>query len=503
MQAGVKLHLLMFLSRNGVLGMMERMGQNQGYRAEYWICSGNRTDREYSLLRKAAGKTVMFFWVAFFVWSWFSQWGMSQVQAEQLASGEKIYLKVTDDWKKDGAKFYMYYFIGGVSENQDERQAVQLDPVDGDDHLYTTVMPDSKYTTVIFVRMNPAYTDNGYTGTFWNNKWNQTPNISLESFTDTVNTYQITGWTTGIVNGWSGGKYIYIMNMDEEHPISTITAVFSDNTNYSQEVTATQDASGYYPVQIPEDRSYTSVDLKNGDQVIASNVNFSIAATSYRYGSTNQFYYAVTEKDGETKTILNDYYKRYIVAEESLAGKSLYLDANSFGYDGTGNFGIKYGNVEDEFALDEDGIHYKYQFPYETSAKENTILTVSYKGNRYRCFWNDANSNILSLSNDIARISGKKDYVVYFDATLSKLSYQGSVDADKNQTIPLNGDTVYFKATEPEGGSGTMYGSMTLLRAYSKNGHTWSNVYKAYLDQNYTHIQFGNQSLKTSSANGA
>ena len=77
-----------------------------------------------------------------------------------------VYLKVTDDWKQDGARFAAYFFGNGDTWRS-------MTAVEGETNLYTCELP-SGYPNVIFCRMNPGSSVNG-----WDSKWNQSEDITL------------------------------------------------------------------------------------------------------------------------------------------------------------------------------------------------------------------------------------------------------------------------------------------------------------------------------------
>lgn len=81
-----------------------------------------------------------------------------------------IYLKPNNNWKSDNARFAAYVW--------NTEGDFWFDMVDEDESGYYTCTIPSKYTDLIFVRMNPSEPDNN-----WNdsNKWNQTGNLIIPS----------------------------------------------------------------------------------------------------------------------------------------------------------------------------------------------------------------------------------------------------------------------------------------------------------------------------------
>lgn len=98
-------------------------------------------------------------------------WGeMSEVEGGELPEFVKegnVYLTVHGDWKSDGARFAAYMWNDGGNT------WVDMTAVSGQTDLYTCAVP-SGYSNVIFCRMNPSSSANS-----WDNKWNQTVDLSL------------------------------------------------------------------------------------------------------------------------------------------------------------------------------------------------------------------------------------------------------------------------------------------------------------------------------------
>ncbi len=91
----------------------------------------------------------------------------------------KLYLN-PGDWAVDGAWFAAYFFGDG-----DAWATMTL--VEGETNVYELVVPEGGYTNVIFVRMsNSATTPN------WDEKWNQTVDLTIPADENTY--FTVTGW---------------------------------------------------------------------------------------------------------------------------------------------------------------------------------------------------------------------------------------------------------------------------------------------------------------------
>ena len=99
-----------------------------------------------------------------------------------------LYLSPNSNWKSDGARFAAYFFGNG-----DTWVSMTDENSDG---IYECVIPTAKsYPSVIFCRMNPSSTTNGWTAT--TQLWNQTNDLTIP--TDGKNHYTVTEgvWSKG------------------------------------------------------------------------------------------------------------------------------------------------------------------------------------------------------------------------------------------------------------------------------------------------------------------
>ena len=105
------------------------------------------------------------------------------------SEGTVLYLKPNNNWNEAGARFAVYMWNSGgdnwVSMTNSDTAGV-----------YQATIP-AGYTNIIFCRMNPANTTNG-----WDNKWNQTGDLTVP--TDGTNLYTVAegAWDNG-EGSWS------------------------------------------------------------------------------------------------------------------------------------------------------------------------------------------------------------------------------------------------------------------------------------------------------------
>ena len=116
------------------------------------------------------------------------------------AWGIDLYLVPNSNWLQANARFAVYAFKDGGGTGW-----YDMTTVNGATNIYWASIDDSKYSTVIFCRMNPGATAND-----WGNKWNQTENLVLAD-AGPNNCYTINdgSWNTGT---WSTYGYVVAGN---------------------------------------------------------------------------------------------------------------------------------------------------------------------------------------------------------------------------------------------------------------------------------------------------
>lgn len=165
----------------------------------------------------------------------------------------------------------------------------------------------------------------------------------------------------------------------------------------------------------------------------------------------------------------------------------LYFDRNSFGVNDSIQVKIGDGKYENVSADSEDNTILSYNLTGKTLSSD-TIIEVE-KGNITYRFYPNGNLSFVTIDSDgnaglsIYRNNSSGTYTVYFDATLSELSYAGDVDDAANKPLPKNGESVWcFAWNESEKTSQ----AIKLEKDSSKSG----SVYMAELNAMYPNIMF-------------
>lgn len=132
----------------------------------------------------------------------------------------RLYLRPNSNWTQESARFAMYLY----NENSQSRWVDMTGLADG--AYYADVPQDTSWTGVIFCRMNPAATENSWTGGIL---WNQTDNLfpedaencytmangawshgdgSWSTYSDTITVYAVNniGWDNMYIHYWGGNS---------------------------------------------------------------------------------------------------------------------------------------------------------------------------------------------------------------------------------------------------------------------------------------------------------
>ena len=151
-----------------------------------------------------------------------------------ITGGQTVYLKPNSNWLQANARFAMYYF--GSSNGW-------VDATKVEDGIYSVAIPAGSWSGIIFTRMNPATTENN-----WNNKWNQTNDITSQDSAKNMyviadntwdkgggswDTYTPAGTTTPVVETTAPVVETTAPVVETTAPASdTITVKFTDGLNW-------------------------------------------------------------------------------------------------------------------------------------------------------------------------------------------------------------------------------------------------------------------------------
>ena len=103
----------------------------------------------------------------------------------KAADGTTLYLKPNSNWLVDSARFA----VAVAPQSWSTTDWYDMTDTDGDGY-YEVTIPNNNYYWVIFCRMNPSNSTNG-----WDTKWNQTSDLTIP--TDDKICYHVDGWDKG------------------------------------------------------------------------------------------------------------------------------------------------------------------------------------------------------------------------------------------------------------------------------------------------------------------
>ena len=164
-----------------------------------------------------------------------------------------IYLVPNSNWKQANARFAVYNF-----KDNTINKWVDLKSYNG---LYACERSALEYSTVIFCRMNPANNTND-----WNNKWNQTGDMTLGTQSYCVIPDLL--WDNSTV--WSDdttlpfiedGNYYLVPNDNWKQSNARFAAYFCNGSSSAKwiSMTAVATAPGYYQVTKPASENHKNI----------------------------------------------------------------------------------------------------------------------------------------------------------------------------------------------------------------------------------------------------
>ena len=299
----------------------------------------------------------------------------------------------------------------------------------------------------------------------------------------------------------NAGQSLLFVNMTASE-LSGVQAQFSLDGNYddsaSEQVTALQLSDG--KVTVPNDvngKAYQYVrfiDAQNN----AITDSFDLATAISKggilyYGIRQESNNVYSEWSGEKKTE---------ASPESVT--KLYFNNLSFRVND--KVTIQIGNADAvEVKQDtEDKKILSYDLANaNVKLNKDTVITITKNGTTYRCYPNGEN-NLITFSgsniciNGIYQAGQTNANTVYFDATLSKLSYEGDV---ADNSLPLKDKNMRYHAWNDD--KDFYDEDLEKLDTYSDGKNTWSDVYKAVLPKTYKYILFYSSASDSIPGNGA
>ena len=143
-------------------------------------------------------------WIRLLIMTFMVLLSTGSAWAVTIASGTKLYLTPNANWKEANARFAAYFFGDGEAW-------ASMTLVETNVYEVTTPFPNDgttkNYTNVIFCRMNPSATANN-----WNNKWNQTSDLTVPTNGNNHYTVKEGTWDKG-GGSWSCYDNVTVYNV--------------------------------------------------------------------------------------------------------------------------------------------------------------------------------------------------------------------------------------------------------------------------------------------------
>lgn len=199
------------------------------------------------------------------------------------ANAIKVYLKPNSNWTKDNARFAVYCFNDDASTTT--WVSMSSATLNGESGYYVSEVDNSTYSTIIFCRMNPSTTENN-----WNNKWNQSANITMPTTDALYEMSSITDW-----NSWNVTPTA--VNVAPSTPVFSLESGSYD-TNQSVTISSTAGATIYYTTDGTDPT--TSSTVYSGAIALEDEGNYTIkaiAVNDYGTSSVATAEYTIAYKD--------------------------------------------------------------------------------------------------------------------------------------------------------------------------------------------------------------
>lgn len=298
-------------------------------------------------------------------------------------------------------------------------------------------------------------------------------------------------YTIAVKKSYAGNTLSFVdMTGNYSSSKNTVTAVFSPTADFTSAATQTLsfDGSAYSGnVIIPANENgdpYKYVKFITGtDTELAHSIEISSALSK---GGT-YYYGAIGTKDSDGSVINEGIWGQAKSSSSEDTPNILYMKKASFINFAT----IQIGNAEQKqlsnCANSEDSSVYSIDL---SGVDSNTIFTMTDNNNKVYRFYLNGNNNLIINDYGVPRVSGiynlqtDKTYPVYYDATLSKMTYTRDIN---NCGIPIKTDgKIFFHASGTEKDSNkSQEGELQVASSGS-----WKDVYVAELNDKYKKIFF-------------
>lgn len=310
-------------------------------------------------------------------------------------------------------------------------------------------------------------------------------------------------------------KATFYISDNSHSNTKTLTAVGGKDNLFSTTIPADYSGKPYDTVEI----SYTTADGNHSNNVkygmMGEGNSISDSYFNYDVSNCNTYYIRAYGDDEETERKNSCYWERPLNTTSLYSGvytgtgaRRLYFDSDFDGANATIEFGYGGNKVTaTNLQYDTTAKMYYYEIPSSPTLTQEDLITVTVGGKTYRMFWFDMKSNIATVTalnkpdgtaafiSDLYRAGYRR---IYFDATMSKLSYAG--DDSARTANGMGASEMYCSyGTTSAGTSTTTSHKMTKAEPHGDGKNTWNDVYYIDIQDTYKYIRFGAENSSTSS----
>lgn len=322
-------------------------------------------------------------------------WSVASIK--YLTEGTILYLNPTNIWTVDNARFAVNFY-GDFGERWVSMEQADFNGV------YRVRVPSGNWTKLIFVRMNGGNQTNN-----WNNKWNQTGNLSFDG---TKNLYTISD-----VNG-RGAWSVYTLPLNEKvtYYVAGTMNSWSNNTDQMTFVSTELGAS------------YVYENLKKGEcQFKITNGTWDWTKGHSDFDKNNSDVVSSSNNDGNVKfTLANDVAKMtiYFSLDYKISVKLAYNVVVNSGGNGTVSGGGTYNHNEDAELKATPNTGYHFVKWNDGNTENPRKVTVS-KGATYTAEFAVNTYTITATAGDGGSVTGDGSYDYNKTATLTATADRG------------------------------------------------------------------------------
>lgn len=272
---------------------------------------------------------------------------------------------------------------------------------------------------------------------------------------------------------------------------NSISAVFGTDENYTvqKQIQLTLDSNAKADVVVPADGNYKYVKFVTNADTNIEKFSSTTLLSALSNGGT-YYYGAIGTKDSDGSVINEGIWGQAKPSSSEDTPKILYMKKASFINFAT----IQIGNAEQKQLSDcadsTDSSVYSFDL---SGVDSNTVFTMTDNNNKVYRFYLNGKNNLIINDFGVPRVSGIYNpqtdktypvYPVYYDATLSKMTYTGD---SNNLGIPIKADgKIFFHASgTEENPNKSQDGELQVASSGS-----WKDVYVAELNDKYENIFF-------------